>query len=267
VRLSPNRTEIDADGEDVAVFTVSVVDAHGLVVPTAGNKVSFALEGPGRIIGVGNGDPSCHEPDTVVTEAPTRSLPVDGWRWKKVADPYPENLPEESVGFDDSKWEKYDVRADSGGTLGYHDRGVFRTRFDVSAADLASSAVELVFGRLAGGITVYINGRKVGGTVDDRNAVAYDVKELLHSGENVIAVPMANYGPEPMGPCKGVTLRMQGMPPAPQWGRSVFNGLAEVIVKASREAGTIALTASAEGLASGTFSLKTQEADARPSVP
>ena len=267
VRLNPSRTEIDADGEDVAVFTVSVVDAHGRIVPTADNKISLGVEGPGRIIGVGNGDPSCHEPDTLFAEAPTRSLPVDGWRWMKVADPYPENMPEESVGFDDSKWAPYDVRADTGGPLGYHDRAIFRTRFDVSAADLASPAVELVFGRLAGGIAVYINGHKVGSTVDDRSAVAYDVKELLHSGENVIAVPMANYGPEPMGPYKGVTLRMQGVPPALQWGRSVFNGVAEVIVKASKEAGTITLTASSEGLATGTFSLKSQEADARPSVP
>jgi len=78
---------------------------------------------------------------------------------------------------------------------------------------------------------------------------------------------MANYGPEPMGPCKGVTLRMQGSPAALQWGRSVFNGLAEVLVKATKEAGTIALTASAEGLAPATFSLKAQEADARPAVP
>jgi beta-galactosidase len=25
--------------------------------------VAFALDGPGAVIGVGNGDPSCHEPD------------------------------------------------------------------------------------------------------------------------------------------------------------------------------------------------------------
>jgi beta-galactosidase len=32
-------------------------------MPTASNEVSFELSGPGKIIGVGNGDPSCHEPD------------------------------------------------------------------------------------------------------------------------------------------------------------------------------------------------------------
>jgi beta-galactosidase len=33
------------------------------VVPTAGNKIAFTLTGPATLIGVGDGDPSCHEPD------------------------------------------------------------------------------------------------------------------------------------------------------------------------------------------------------------
>jgi beta-galactosidase len=33
------------------------------MVPEANNKVAWTLEGPGSVIGVGNGDPSCHEPD------------------------------------------------------------------------------------------------------------------------------------------------------------------------------------------------------------
>jgi beta-galactosidase len=40
-----------------------VVDAKGLMVPTAGDMLTFMVEGPGKVIGVGNGDPSCHEPD------------------------------------------------------------------------------------------------------------------------------------------------------------------------------------------------------------
>jgi len=63
IRMVAETPKINADGEDVAVVTVSVVDAQGRIVPTAGNSVQFAVEGPGKIIGVGNGDPSCHEPD------------------------------------------------------------------------------------------------------------------------------------------------------------------------------------------------------------
>jgi beta-galactosidase len=40
-----------------------VVDAKGRLVPVAANKIRFSIEGAGKIIGVGNGDPSCHEPD------------------------------------------------------------------------------------------------------------------------------------------------------------------------------------------------------------
>jgi beta-galactosidase len=58
-----DRPRIAADGQDVAVINVTIVDAQGRTVPLADNKVTFALSGPGNVLGVGNGDPSCHEPD------------------------------------------------------------------------------------------------------------------------------------------------------------------------------------------------------------
>ena len=114
VQLRPDHGEIGANGEDVAVFTVSIADAQGRVVPLAGNAVAFELDGPGRIIGVGNGDPSSHEPDTFIPVSSSRTLPVGGWRIKKLKDPYPENLPEEGAAFDDSAWAATDVSGDDG---------------------------------------------------------------------------------------------------------------------------------------------------------
>ena len=63
VQLQPVNTEIAADNEDVALIPVAILDAKGRVVPTADNEVSFHVTGPGRIVGVGNGDSSSHEPD------------------------------------------------------------------------------------------------------------------------------------------------------------------------------------------------------------
>ena len=63
IRLTADRSELAADDADPAVVTVEIVDAQGRVVPTAGNKVNFTLVGPAKLIGVGNGDPGCHEPD------------------------------------------------------------------------------------------------------------------------------------------------------------------------------------------------------------
>ena len=61
--LSPARTMLQADGEDAVVVPVSIVDAEGRIVPNANNRVSFALTGEGRILGVGNGGPSDHDTD------------------------------------------------------------------------------------------------------------------------------------------------------------------------------------------------------------
>lgn len=58
-----DRVKIAADGEDISVVNVTIVDAQGRVMPTASNKVAFSVSGPGKLIGVGNGDPSCHESD------------------------------------------------------------------------------------------------------------------------------------------------------------------------------------------------------------
>ena len=61
--LEPDRSTIHADGEDVSLVKVLIVDSEGRNVPTAGNEVHFRVDGPGAIIGVGNGDPSSHEAD------------------------------------------------------------------------------------------------------------------------------------------------------------------------------------------------------------
>jgi beta-galactosidase len=46
---------------DVAHVAVQVLDAEGRVVPTADDEITFALQGPGRILGVDNGRPDSHE--------------------------------------------------------------------------------------------------------------------------------------------------------------------------------------------------------------
>jgi beta-galactosidase len=42
---------------------MGVVDGEGFIVPTASNMVHFSVSGPGKLLGVGNGDPSCDELD------------------------------------------------------------------------------------------------------------------------------------------------------------------------------------------------------------
>ena len=70
LRLTADRTAIDADGEDVVVLTVDALDSAGRALPTAENLIEFKVTGEGALIGVGNGDPNCHESD----KEPRRSL-------------------------------------------------------------------------------------------------------------------------------------------------------------------------------------------------
>lgn len=62
VVLSADRSSIRADGRDLAFVTVVVADEEGLTVPRSHNLVEFEIEGPGRIVAVGNGDAASHEP-------------------------------------------------------------------------------------------------------------------------------------------------------------------------------------------------------------
>jgi beta-galactosidase len=64
--LTPYKTTMLADGKDVTVINVSVIDRKGREIPDAQHLVTFTLTGDGKIIGVGNGDPSSHEPDKCI---------------------------------------------------------------------------------------------------------------------------------------------------------------------------------------------------------
>jgi beta-galactosidase len=61
--VSPSKTTMLADGKDAVVLNISVIDKQNREVPDANNLIRFTLTGDGKIIGVGNGDPSSHEPD------------------------------------------------------------------------------------------------------------------------------------------------------------------------------------------------------------
>jgi beta-galactosidase len=60
LRIYVDRREIEAGVRDVAHVEVAVVDADGVVVPTADHLVRFTVDGPARLLAVGNGNPTDH---------------------------------------------------------------------------------------------------------------------------------------------------------------------------------------------------------------
>jgi beta-galactosidase len=266
IQLTPDRSTLNADSEDVSVFTVAVTDAQGRVVPVAADLIHFELSGPGKILGVGNGDPSCHEPDVYLPVWSSHSVAVnDNWRWKKTTQQWDTNLLEFAASFDDSTWAPADVQSLTN-QLGNNEHGVFRTHLKVTESELAANVVELCFGALNGNGKIYVNGRKAGETRDSGMVPSVDVKHLLHPGDNPVAVLVENYSSSG-GITNGVTLRMQDKPVPPEWKRSVFNGLAQIIVQSTWEPGAINLTATAKGLSPAKGSVQSQPCAPRPAVP
>ena len=63
LQLIADRPGLMGDGRDAQPITVQAVDAAGRFVATANLPVTFDISGGGAIIGLGNGDPNCHEPE------------------------------------------------------------------------------------------------------------------------------------------------------------------------------------------------------------
>ena len=245
IQLEPDHAIINADGEDVSVVSISVTDAQNRVVPLATNLIHFELSGPGKIIGVGNGDPTCHEPDVFVHPDVRIISENDGWRYKIISDAKSSKLAELQPGFDDSAWEKADPQPDTG-PLNEHEQAIFRTKIQMTADDLAAQAIQLRIGSIDDDGWLYVNGQLAGESHGNASCDS-EIKPFLHAGENTIAVAVANRG-GPGGHNNGVTLEIAKKAQQLQWQRSVFNGLAQIIVRSSSQFGEIKLTATADGL-------------------
>ena len=261
--LIPDRSEVNADGQDVSIVTVAVADAQGRVFPLASNLVSLELSGPGRILGVGNGDPSCHEPDVYVQKPAGRAIPLNDWRMKEV--PNTTGRPEVAEKFSEESWETANVRRRFG-PLKPDRSAVFRAHFSASANDLSASNASVRFTTIDDEGWVYVNGQLAGEAHDWSTPHSFDIRKFLHEGENTIAVAVKNNAGEG-GLNGGVTLEIQEPPVPLEWKRSVFNGLAQVIIQTCKTPGELKLMARSGDLKSATVSVGAKPCAPRPSVP
>ena len=271
IKLTPDRSTINADGEDVSVFTVSATDAQGRVVPVAQNKINFSIEGTGKILGVGNGDPSCHEPDTYIAKSPVHAIAVNNWHYTLAQLPAKRGgkVPEYAPDFDDSGWNSIKPKTD-GDTgdmfLKEGETAIYRAHFTLTEEEAKSFGAQIRFGTIDDHGYIFVNGKSVGESHNWDDQPVYDIKNAIHAGDNIVAVGVKNDGGSG-GLSPEVTVEIAGNPETSPWSRSLFNGLAQVMVQSTREAGEIKLTASADGLQSATSSVTTHASAGRPSVP
>ena len=61
LKLTPDRSTLAADGEDLSYINVSVVDRDGNPVPCDSRSVKITVEGSGKFRAMANGDPTSLE--------------------------------------------------------------------------------------------------------------------------------------------------------------------------------------------------------------
>ncbi|MCC9137554.1 beta-galactosidase GalA [Pontibacter silvestris] len=261
VKLDAHKTSLQADGEDITVITVSVADKQKLKVPTAGNEITFQLSGPGKIIGVGNGDPTSLEKEKFVEEIQTVGI-VD--LKEKPLQEMHEGLDAISE-TDASTWKKaFENRDYKNLAPAYLYSGNFELPEDFSGAEIT-----FFYKSIGKEQSIYINGIEIGENLKesvDGNAFKLD-QAMLKPGRNridIVATPIPKkHEWDNVNTSPGT---VQIVTPAAPWKRKLFNGLAQIIIQATKEAGEITLTATAKDLKPAVLKLKSSATATRPSV-
>ena len=251
IMLAAHKSIIKADGKDIAVITVSAVDKKGLQVPNANNEICFSISGNGKIIGVGNGDPTSLEPDKYL-EKVTNIVIED---LKEFPIPDTAGRTEMHMDFDNSRWNKaFSSPADTSIKA-----WVYRGSINLTK-EMSASALAFFYKSIGRKQSVYFNGHCLAANVDyHKEGDVFTIgKNIINEGSNsitIVALPIKKERDwDVLNTDPGL---IQFKVPAGTWKRRLFNGLAQVIVQSETGAGgNIKLTATAEGLTGNTLVIR-----------
>lgn len=243
LEMIPDRAVIKADKTDVSVIKVQVNDKNGIGVPTADNEIAFSIQGPGKIIGVGNGSETSLEPDQYLEKVST--VNIENLKEKVIQST--EDRPEIAIDFNDADWEpafKTPRFPETAKAVVY--RGSFRL-----PDSIATAAITFFYNNIGQTESIYINGQPaVQNVADTKAGKEFKITQnMLRPGKNniaIVAVPFIKKNSWDYNNTNPGTVQL--IIPAAQWKRKLFNGLAEVIVQSTDEPGQIVLTATSTGL-------------------
>lgn len=224
--LDAHVNELAAGSPDVAVINVSVRDNEGRVMPLADNLLHFSISGPGKIIGVGNGNPSSHEPDVYVN-----------------------SIRVEKIG----EWKAPDTN-DAQTPI------MFEARFDMPKLAKGESA-RLLINALGDAQSLQINGEHVQKSLSaDQSKTVLSMEGIkLKAKGNTLrmeATPFNGWGERNnLHSIHPVSFLIET--PAEPYKRKAFNGWAQVIVQVDgNETGELKLSANSEGLQAAEVTLQ-----------
>jgi beta-galactosidase len=266
LQLSADRNTLNADGEDVSIVAVHVNDKNGLLAPTANNQISFTLDGPGKIIGVGNSDPTSHDADRYFETGKTAKIE----NLKELAVSNLIDRSETAVGFNDSTW-KPALRSQRSDDWHVYIDTLLVIRGTFELTDLTNETeVNLFTKSIVENQSIYVNGHLIASNIkrDAPNQSFRLDHKIINPGKNEYAVVGQRFRKRQQWDEPNTDPGLvHTISPSLQWKRKLFNGLAQVIVQSTKQPGELILKASAEGLQQTTIKIQTQPATLRSAVP
>jgi beta-galactosidase len=226
IQLQPHKAAVTADSEDLAIITVSAHDERKRFVANANAEILFTIDGPGRIIGVGNGNPSSTEPDQYIDSISV--ITISDWKVKPI-DPK------------DSITQIFETNRSSGpADAPVNNRAkVFQGEFHL-AKKPGHVSVTVFLDKNGSDADLYLNGKLVKHDTARLREIAIP-PSLLNQGTNILSIVTKNSGVDKTPDNARVSIQLKQH--AGQWRRKLFNGLAQVIIQSTGEPGEIVLKA------------------------
>ncbi|MFB9080850.1 beta-galactosidase GalA [Flavobacterium procerum] len=231
---------------NVAVVTVEATDKNGLNVPTANDEITFSIKG-GKILGVGNGDPTSLESDQFIDDISL--VAIANLKEQKMANAV---LSQQLSNFEENEWtEAFKDRDYKKQAPSYIYKGEFELKNNA-----LTNKVSFFYKKIGVETVVFINGNKVEASTDDAQKYILN-SNILKQGKNTIhiaATPLQKIKDwDVMNTNPGI---IQVITPAEPCKRKLFNGYAQIIIQKEDNTKEVVLSASAKGLKMTTLSLK-----------
>nr|WP_294779550.1 beta-galactosidase GalA [uncultured Flavobacterium sp.] len=231
---------------NVSVVTVETTDKNGLHVPTANDEILFSIKG-GKILGVGNGDPTSLESDQFIDDIAL--VAISNFKEQKGTE---STLPQQLSNYSEKDWtEAFKDRDYKKQAPSYIYKGDFELK-----NNSASNVVSFFYKKIGVETVVFVNGNKVNPSAEDHQKYILNTS-ILKQGKNTIYIattPLQKIKDwDVMNTDPGI---IQVITPAKPWRRKLFNGYAQIIIQKEDNAKEVVLSASAKGLKSGGILVK-----------
>ena len=248
-QIALSQEKIAVENSNIAILNVAVTDASGNPVPTALNEINFDITGPGKIIGVGNGNPTSLEPDQFIEQILT--IKINNLQEKAISSI--NNLREIansaqnwSAAFTQDRTQDFGKRVKA---LAY------RGDFDLPGWN-DQTKMTFFYKSLGKEQSIYINGKCIASEIQAEkkgNTFVLD-RSVLKDGKNnitILATPLLKVNSwDVVNSDPGA---FQLLTPPAKWKRKLFSGLAQVIIQKTAGKDEVILSASGAGLKSKAF--------------